>query len=75
MQATPTPWRTAHVTAEELHSALRDIGITETVLGTVRVRRDAAGGLRVAVPPLPVADVERLLTALGGRPRHTELQS
>ena len=67
MQATPTPtpWRPAHETAEALHRALRDIGITETSLGTVGVRTDLAGALRVAIPPLPVEAAERLLLALG----------
>lgn len=62
---TCNPWQRAHDDAHALHDALRQIGIPETVLSPLTARQDASGVHRVVIPPLPLADAERLLAALG----------
>jgi hypothetical protein len=62
---TRDPWREAHETARALHDALLALGIPETVLGTLSARQTASGTHRIVVPPLPIADAERLLVSLG----------
>ncbi|MFI1091010.1 hypothetical protein [Streptomyces sp. NPDC020917] len=59
------PWREAHESARALHDALLALGIPDTVLTPLSARQDATGAHRVVVPPLPIADARRLLTALG----------
>jgi hypothetical protein len=58
-------WRNAHTTARAVHDALLALGVSETVLGPLTSRPDAAGRPRVAIPPLPDEDAQRLLAALG----------
>lgn len=57
--------RRAHETARAVHDALLALGIPETVLGPLTARQDSVGGHRVLIPPLPIADAERLLIGLG----------
>ncbi|MBY8882817.1 hypothetical protein [Actinacidiphila acidipaludis] len=59
------PWRDAHDTARAVREALQQLGIPETVLTPLTARQDATGAHRVVIPPLPLADAARLLTALG----------
>jgi hypothetical protein len=61
----PNPWREAHTTARALHDTLLRLGISETVLSALTARQDATGVMRVVVPPLPLADANRLIAALG----------
>jgi hypothetical protein len=63
--STRDPWRKAHDTAHAIREALQQLGIPETVLTTLTARQDATGTHRVVIPPLPLADAERLLVALG----------
>lgn len=61
----PDPWRSAHTAARDLHDALLALGISETVLGPLTARQHPSGAMRVVVPPLPLVDVQRILTGLG----------
>jgi hypothetical protein len=67
MQAlpTPTPWREAQATAGALHAALRELGVPGTVAAPLGARLNATDHPVVVIPPLSVADAERLLLALG----------
>lgn len=58
-------WRRPHETARRLRTAFLALGITPTELDAMTARRDASDIDRIVIPPLTLASVDRLLTALG----------
>jgi hypothetical protein len=58
-------WRRAHETAHTLRDMLLAIGIPVSELNALTARRDSAGTDRVVIPPLTLADTDRIINALG----------